>query len=236
MRIALMVIRLILLVPYYFARIWWYSLPKNQDYREAYRFIRKAVIRANKAGRVRIEAKGLENLPAEDGFVMYPNHQGMFDVLAVMECCEKPFAFVSKIEALNLPLVKQVIKALGSIGIDRADIRQSMGVIAQMTDEVRQGRNFLIFAEGTRNRDGNCVHEFKGGSFKAAQRAKSPIVPVALVDAYKPFDESSIRPLTVKVIVLPALTYEQYKDMKTVEIAQFVREAIEEAIRNEVRS
>ena len=61
-------------------------------------------------------------------------------------------------------------------------------------------------------------------------------MPVALVDAYKPFDESSIRPLTVKVIVLPALTYEQYKDMKTVEIAQFVREAIEEAIRNEVRS
>ena len=96
MRIALMVIRLILLVPYYFARIWWYSLPKNQDYREAYRFIRKVVIRANKAGRVRIEAKGLENLPAEDGFVMYPNHQGMFDVLAVIECCEKPFAFVSK--------------------------------------------------------------------------------------------------------------------------------------------
>ena len=49
MRIALMVIRLILLVPYYFARIWLYSLPKNQDYREAYRFIRKVVIRANKA-------------------------------------------------------------------------------------------------------------------------------------------------------------------------------------------
>ena len=76
--------------------------------------------------------------------------------------------------------------------IDRDDIKQSMKVILQVTKEVMQGRNFLIFAEGTRSKDGNQLLEFKGGSFKAAMKAKCPIVPVALIDSYKSFDTDSI--------------------------------------------
>ena len=73
--------------------------------------------------------------------------------------------------------------------------------------------------------------EFKGGSFKSATRAKCPIVPCALIDAFKPFDEKSIRPVTVKVIYMKPLYYEEYKDMKTVEIAAEVKRRIEETIR-----
>ena len=53
--------------------------------------------------------------------------------------------------------------ALGSLSIDRDDIRQSMKVIQQVTEEVKQGKNFLIFAEGTRSKDGNRLLDFKGG-------------------------------------------------------------------------
>ena len=40
---------------------------------------------------------------------------------------------------------------------------------------------------------GNKLLEFKGGSFKAAQKAKCPIVPCALVNSFVPFDENSVR-------------------------------------------
>ena len=71
---------------------------------------------------------------------------------------------------------------------------------------------------------------YTNGEFKGAMKAKCPIVPCALIDSFKPFDEKSIRPVSVKLIYLPPLYYEDYKDMKTVEIAAEVKRRIELAI------
>ena len=127
-------------------------------------------------------------------------------------------------------MLKQVIAALKSLSIDRDDIRQSMQVINQITEEVKKGRNFLIFPEGTRSKQGNKLLPFKGGTFKSAVKAKCPIVPCALIDSFKPFDQNSIAPVTVKLIYLPPIYYEEYAQMKTTEIAEIVKKRIEEAI------
>lgn len=230
-RIAMMVFRLFLKAPYYFLTIWWCSIHDNISYEEGYRRAKCATIAANRAGRVTVESYGLENIPSENGFIFFPNHQGLYDVLNFLESCPVPFAFVIKKELGNVILLKQVIGALGSICIDREDIRQSMQVIHQVTEEVKKGRNFLIFAEGTRSKKGNQLLPFKGGSFKSAVKAKCPIVPCALIDSFRPFDEKSIKPVTVKVIYLPPLYYKEYKGMKTVEIAEEVKRRIEQAIR-----
>lgn len=215
----------------YFSRIWWCSLRKNISYEEGYEWCRKTSILANEAGNVTIEVHGEENIPKEDGFVFFPNHQGLFDMLAFFESCPRPFAFVMKKEVSRIVLLKQVLKATGSLVIDREDLRQSMEVIHTMTEEVKKGRNFLIFAEGTRSKDGNNPLPFKGGSFKSAVKAKCPIVPCALINSFIPFDENNSRPVTVKVIYLKPLLYEEYQGKKTVEIADEVRNRIIAAIR-----
>ena len=161
---------------------------------------------------------------------MFPNHQGLFDVLVFFESCPRPFAFVIKKEAANIILLKQVREALGSLVMDREDIRQSMKVIQTMAEEVKKGRNFLIFPEGTRSRQGNQTLEFKGGTFKSAVKAKCPIVPCALIDSFIPFDEKSIRPVTVHLYYLKPLYYEEYQNMKTTEIAEEVKRRIDEQI------
>ena len=61
-------------------------------------------------------------------------------------------------------------------------------------------------------------------------KAKCPIVPVALIDSFKPFDTNSIKQVTVQVHILKPLLYEEYKDMKTVDIAEMVKTRIEKAI------
>lgn len=223
MRIAFMVLRLFIKAPYYFFRIWWCSIQKKKDYAHNYRVVQYVTRKANKAGNVTIEAHGVENIPAEGGFIFFPNHQGLYDVLAILESCPAPFAFVIKKEASKVILLKQIIKALDSEVIDREDLKQSMQVINSVAQKVRDGRAYLIFPEGTRSREGNTVKEFKGGSFKSATKAKCPIVPCALIDSFKPFDEKSVKPLTVKVLYLPPMFYEEYKDMKTTEIAAEVR-------------
>lgn len=229
-RIVLMVTRLILRAPYYVFRIWRLGKGENIDYAKSFAYIKKVTKIANRAGRVVIEAYGVENIPKEDGFIFFPNHQGLFDGLVFLESCPRPFAYVTKKEARNVILLKQVGDALGVIAIDREDIRQSMHVINQVAEEVKGGRNFLIFPEGTRSKRGNQLLDFKGGSFKSAQKARCPIVPCALIDSFKPFDEKSIKKVTVKLIYLPPMYYEEYKDMKTVEIAAEVKRRIEEAI------
>ena len=93
--------------------------------------------------------------------------------------------------------------------------------------DVKAGKNFLIFPEGTRSKKGNQVQEFKGGSFKAATRAKCPIVPVALVNCFVPFDSKTTEQVDVQVHFLKPLLYDEYKDMKTTEIAAIVKERIQ---------
>ncbi len=229
-RIALMVFRLFFKAIYYFIRIWWCSIRKDISYEEGFRCAKTATIAANKAGRVTIEAHGLENLPKKDGFILFPNHQGLFDGLVFLESCPRSFTFVMKKEAADIILLKQVRKALGALVIDREDLRQSMKVIQTMTQEVGEGRNFLIFPEGTRSRQKNHTLEFKGGTFKSAVKAKCPIVPCALIDSYLPFDGGGIAPVTVKIFYMKPLYYEEYKNMKTNQIAQEVKRRIDEVI------
>lgn len=230
MRIALMIIRLFLKTPYYFLRIWWCSVSHKVSFEQSFQYIKMVTKKANHAGRVNIEAFGLENIPKEDGFIFFPNHQGLFDVLVFLDSCPRPFSFVIKKEASNIILLKQIVRALGAYAMDRDDIRQSMKVINAVTEDVKQGKNFLIFAEGTRSRQGNKLLDFKGGSFKSATKAKCPIVPCALIDSFKPFDENSIQPVTVKLVYLPPICYDEYMGMKTVEIAEEVKRRIERAI------
>ncbi|MCH5280884.1 MAG: 1-acyl-sn-glycerol-3-phosphate acyltransferase [Lachnospiraceae bacterium] len=231
MRIVLMIFRKFFLVPGHFYRLWKAGKNYNGDYGPGYKAAKAIASQGISAGNITIEAHGTENVPKEPGFIYYPNHQGMFDVLAFMDSSPQPFAFVIKKEAKDVILLKQTIAATGSLPMDRDDIRQSMQVINQVAQEVKEGRNYLIFAEGHRSREGNKLLDFKGGSFKAAQKAKCPIVPCALIDSFVPFDEKSTRHVTVKVIYLKPMYYEEYQHMKSNEIADEVKRRIEEAIK-----
>ena len=84
--------------------------------------------------------------------------------------------------------------------------------------------------EGTRSKKGNNTLEFKGGSFKAATKAKCPIVPVVLVNSFVPFDSKTLKQITVQVHYLKPLIYDEYKDMKTVEIAEYTRNEIQKVL------
>lgn len=182
-RILLMVFRNLFFVPYGWFKLCWYaSHAEHYSEEQRYQLLKYVDNRAVKGGNLVIDGHGMENIPKENGFIFFPNHQGLFDVLAIIQVCPVPFSVVAKKELTNVPFLKQVFACMKAFMIDRDDVKQSMQVIINVIKEVKAGRNYLIFAEGTRSKDGNHPQEFKGGSFKAATKSKCPIVPVALID------------------------------------------------------
>lgn len=230
-RIAFMVLRCLFNLPFWFFRIFQLCNITKYDAATRYAYLHKLVPIVNRRGRVTIECHGLENLPKDNGYIMFPNHQGLYDALAFLETHERPFVTVMKKEVKDTILLKQIIQILQAEVIDRDDIRQSMQVIMNMSRRVKAGENFVIFAEGTRSRNGNTILEFKGGSFKSATNAKCPIVPVALVDSFKAFDTNSIKRLTVQIHYLKPLYSDEYQGMKSTEIAEIVSSRIQQTIR-----
>ena len=232
-RILMMVFRNILRVPFMWIKLCYMAAHADKYTDEQHNKMCKYIVkRANIGGNVVIITSGQENIPEENGFMLFPNHQGMYDVLAIIDTCPNPLSVVYKIELKDIPFIKQIAKCVKGFFIDRDDVRQSMKVIMEVAEEVKKKRNYIIFPEGTRSKEGNNVGEFKGGSFKAATKAKCPIIPVALVDCFMPFDSNSIKPVEVQVHYLKPLYYEEYKDMKTTEIAEEVRRRIVEVIEN----
>ena len=178
------------------------------------------------AGNIDMKVTGLENIPQEDGFIFYPNHQGMFDVVALLATCQRPMGVVFKIELANIPVLKQFIACTKSFAMDRADVRQSLTVIQNVAKEVQSGRNYLIFPEGTRSKLGNRMVEFHGGSFRAALKAKCPIVPVAFIDSFKVLDQKGSKPVSVQMHCLKPIPFEEYGHLKSVEVAELVKARI----------
>lgn len=225
-----MVLKLLYYIPYLFFRLYQLGNIQRYDEETRYDFVSKVATKANRMGRVKIASYGISNLPKENGYIMFPNHQGLFDALAFLESHEKPFSVVMKKEVKDTILLKQIIKVLQAQIIDREDVRQSMKVIMNMSKEVKEGRNYIIFAEGTRSKKQNEILEFKGGSFKSAMNAKCPIVPVALIDSFKAFDTNSIAKLTVQIHYLQPLYYEEYQGLKSTQIAKIVEDRIKSEI------
>ena len=228
-RLALMVLKNILAVPGLYAKLCSYA-NKVGTYpeQESWDHIAKIMNRAIKAGNVDLVVTGLENIPgpSEGGFMMYGNHQGLFDVVAISATCPTPLGAVLKKELYDIPFLHQVAVCTQSFAMDREDVRQSLTVIQQVTEEVKKGRNYLIFPEGTRSRKGNEMLEFHGGSFRCATKSKCPIVPVALIDSFRVLDEKGSKPVTLQLHYLQPIPYEEYQAMKPAELALYVRQRI----------
>ena len=236
-RIALMVLRNILKVPFLYAKLCRYAKnPESYTEKEMYGHIQHILQLAVQSGNVNLEVHGKENIPEENGFLLTSNHQGMFDVLAIVANCDNPMGGVYKIELDNkgkgIPLIREIIRCTKSFGMDRNDVRQSLTVIQNVTEELKKGRNYLIFPEGTRSKNGNVMGEFHGGSFRCAVKAKAPILPIAVIDCHRVLDEKGSKPLTAQVHFLKPIPYEEYKDLKTPDLAALVKSRIQETIDN----
>ena len=119
-RIAMMVLKNLHVAPDAFAKLWRYAAhPEKYEEIEMWSHIHYIMDRAVRSGNIDLVVTGLENLPEKDGFMLYGNHQGLFDVVAIAATWTRPLAAVLKKELGELPLLKQIRLCTASYTMDR---------------------------------------------------------------------------------------------------------------------
>lgn len=190
---------------------------------ERYAVARRAVSILQRNGRIRTDVYGTENLPDEGGYVMYPNHQGKYDALGIISGHPRPCTVMIDDKRSHQLITTQFISLLKGSRLDKTDMKQQLKTVLNIVDEVKSGRRYIVFPEGGYYHNRNEVHDFLPGAFKCSIKSRTPIVPVVLIDSYKPFELNSLKKVRTQVHFLPPIPYEEYKDMNSKEIAEKTR-------------
>ncbi|MDF2594379.1 MAG: 1-acyl-sn-glycerol-3-phosphate acyltransferase [Clostridia bacterium] len=204
---------------------------KNYDKLESRRYIyalaQKLARSMLKAGNVTVEVQGMENLPKKGPVLYVANHKSIFDIVVLVSLINDPCIYIGKKEVAKMPIVGKWFDALGCIYIDREDIRQSLTAIISGINELKDGQSVVIFPEGTRT-SSKEIKDFKEGSFKLATKTKVPIVPIALQDTYKIFEEKKgVKKAKVYVNIGEVIYQEQLGQEEKKKLPQYVQSIIE---------
>ncbi len=201
--------------------------PAKYSELDCYILAQDIISRVRKTARVSTEYYGKENLPDENGYIMFANHQGKYDALGILAGHDKPCTVLMDKKRSNMFIAKQFIDLLKGQRIEKDNPRQQIRVLGNISREVSEGRNYLIFPEGGYSKKrNNSIGEFKYGCFYCATKSKCSIVPVAVIDSYKPFGINSLRRVNTKVIYLPPISPEEFKGMKAPQISELVKNKI----------
>lgn len=131
--------------------------------------------------RMRMEVKGLENVPKEGRFLLVCNHLSDLDPVVLIYYFRKyKISFISKWENSSMFLVGKVMHKMRCQLINRENDREALKTILSCIRLLKEDECSIgVFPEGYTSTDG-LLHEFRGGVFKIAQKANVPIVVCTL--------------------------------------------------------
>ncbi|MGC8468283.1 MAG: lysophospholipid acyltransferase family protein [Acetobacteraceae bacterium] len=154
---------------------------------------------------IRVVVSGREHLPTGGAALIAPQHQSAFDTLVWLtllpDCC-----YVLKRELLRLPLFGRLTRIGGMILLDRSGGAAALRHLRRETlRAVREGRQIVIFPEGTRVAFGSRARLHPG---IAAMQAASglPILP-ARTDSGRLWGRRAFRKLpgTIHIDLAPPI-------------------------------
>ena len=176
---------------------------------------------------IKVEVSGKENILVDQPQIFIANHQGYYDIFTLAGYLTVQLRWVSKAVLFRVPFMGWAMRAAGYIPVERNNRKQSYQAFLNTLEAIKEGSSVVIFPEGTRSEDGN-IGIFKKGSQLLAQRAKVPMVPVAIIGTRDIIRKGSLlfHPGTVRIIISPCIALEEKDAKKGDEILQEIRNMI----------
>lgn len=138
---------------------------------------------------VEVTVIGEENVPDEP-VLFIGNHRSYFDILITYSRCRRLTGYIAKKEMLRYPLLRDWMKRLYCLFLDRSTPKEGLKTILKAIEYVKEGISVCIFPEGTRN-DGEDLSmlPFHDGSFKIAEKTGCAIIPMSLNNTHAIFEQ-----------------------------------------------
>jgi 1-acyl-sn-glycerol-3-phosphate acyltransferase len=128
------------------------------------------------------EWSGMENLPAEDGFIAVSNHVSYVDPLTFGHYLYNnghPPRFLAKHQLFDIPVVGRVLKSGDQIPVYRGT-SQAKDSLRYARDVLERGDMIAMFPEGTLTRDPEMWPMVaRTGAARLALETGAPVIPVA---------------------------------------------------------
>lgn len=178
----------------------------------------------------RLSVKGVENIPAEGPFIIAPNHQSFLDGPLVSaglttRILNDSYSYATE-EHFNSAFRKFVARNNNVILMERGNLRDS---ILKMAEVLKQGKNVIIFPEGSRTHTGG-LGAFKKTFAILSKELNVPIIPVCIKGAYEalPRHKKFVSPHQIEVEYLAPIQPDA--NLSYEEIAEKVKKAIGEVL------
>lgn len=162
--------------------------PEKADYQQL-RMVQAAFRLMLKMTGARIQVIGEENVPKDRAVLYVGNHKSYFDILLTYSRVPRLTGYVAKKEMESFPILSIWMKRLHCLFLDRKDIKQGLKTILTGIDLIKNGISVCIFPEGTRNKSNDRLLPFKEGSLKMAEKTSCPIIPFAITNSSKLFED-----------------------------------------------
>lgn len=150
---------------------------------------------------VDVKAIGLDNINRDGNYILVSNHASMFDIPAVMSTFPHVRIMFKK-ELGYIPIWGWALWIGHHIIVDRKKGTEAIKSLDRAAQAAKDGGQVLLFAEGTRTRDGK-LQSFKRGAFTLAAKSGVPIVPLTINGSYSILPKGSfdIRPAHITVVI-----------------------------------
>lgn len=165
---------------------------------------------------VKVDKVGIENLNTNENYVFVSNHISMFDIPVVISSLPGQLRLVFKQELAKIPIFGWQLKTGPYIIIDRDNPSKAMQSLNKAIKKIKEGVSVLLFAEGTRSKDGSIL-PFKRGAFTLATRSGKKIVPLTINGTFNilPKKKLRINPGKVRIIIDKPIEHDGSIDKKS---------------------
>jgi len=177
--------------------------------------------------RLRYECCGKDD-PGEP-YIFVSNHRSASDAFLM---CVLPHEVIQIVNVwpFRIPVLGLYAKFSGYLNIRMMSHEQFMGKSHQLLNE---GVSIIFFPEGTRSTNRN-MGSFHGAAFRLALETKTPLVPLCISGSENipPKGSLLLRPGTIRVRRLPAITWDEYKDLTAFAFKNRVWKIIDQELSN----
>ncbi|MCR5214682.1 MAG: 1-acyl-sn-glycerol-3-phosphate acyltransferase [Eubacterium sp.] len=186
------VLAIILCLPIH---LYFWILSKSDKYKSWYkswRFVRGFFKTVLFIAGTKTDIKGLENLaevPKDKGILFIGNHRSYFDILILQSIIDRPMGFIAKKEFKKVPFFSWWVADLGSLFLDRKNVRAGLETMKVGAGYMKQGLSLGLYPEGTRNHEKELL-PFKKGGYRMAEESECPIVLVTMKDVDNIFENN----------------------------------------------